>query len=411
MLGFAFGMVYAAFYLFIGHFWGVWIVSICSVGFLATPFLMRALRSASFGGNFLAAMMALGFTALCYVEGGLRGHAVAWLASVPLCALLLAGKRAARIWVVISFAAAASVVGFDLAEIRLPVKYDMAWDPLVSSAGYLGLIVFMFALGLIFEIGREEAFGKMTDALGTLELANQRLSVLNQEKTEFLGIAAHDLRNPLTVMLTYAEILREGDRPHKATQFGERIYEAGKRMRDLIVNLLDANAIEEGRISCKIERCEVEKLVSQSIEQNQINATRKGSEIDVSVPVSLCAKTDQSTAVQVLDNLISNALKYAPPQTRVEVRAGLEEENIFISVRDQGPGLSVEDQAKLFGKFTRLTAQPTGGESSTGLGLSIVKRLAEAMNGSVVCESVLGEGATFIVRLPVWDEENTSVAA
>ncbi len=97
LLGFLFGMLYAEFYLIGGHIWGVWIVTICSLGFLATSFLMRALRSVAIGGNFLPAMMALGFTALCYVEGGMRGHAVAWLASVPLCAFLLVGKKAAGV--------------------------------------------------------------------------------------------------------------------------------------------------------------------------------------------------------------------------------------------------------------------------------------------------------------------------
>lgn len=98
-LGYFFGMLYAAFYFAIGHLWGAAIVTVCSLGFLATPFLMRSLRSVVLGGNLLAALMTSGFTALC-VEGGLRGHAIAWLASVPLCALLLVGKRAARVWVI-----------------------------------------------------------------------------------------------------------------------------------------------------------------------------------------------------------------------------------------------------------------------------------------------------------------------
>ena len=412
LLGFAFGLIYAAFYLVIGHFWGVSIVTVCSFGFLIAPFLMRSFQSVALGGNFLAAVMAMGFTGLCLVEGGLRGHAVAWLASVPLCALLLTGRRAAGIWVILSFASAATMVGADLAEIDIPFQYDMAWHPLVNSAGYLGLIAFMFTLGLIFESGREQAFGKMTDALQTLAAANERLSVLNQEKTEFLGIAAHDLRNPLTIIITYAEMLRDpGEVPRDLPVLAGRIYDAGARMRDLIVNLLDASAIEEGRISTKLECCAVEELIAQSVQQNQINATRKGSTIVTSVPPALCARTDKSTTVQILDNLISNALKYAPPETEIGVQAGREGGNVFIAVRDEGPGLSEEDQKKLFGKFTRLSARPTGGESSTGLGLSIVKRLVEAMDGSVSCQSQLGQGATFTVRLPVWREETVAHAS
>ncbi len=406
LLGFVFGLLYAAFYLLIGHLWGVWIVTLCSFGFLAAPFLMRAFHSAALGGNFLAAMMATGFTALCYVEGGLNGHAVAWLASVPLCALLLVGRRAAGVWVILSFAAVATLVAANLAEIDIPIKYDLAWHPLVNSAGYLGLIAFMFALGLIFESGREQAFGKMTEAIDNLATTNERLSVLNQEKSEFLGIAAHDLRNPLTIIISYAEMLREGGSARDVPKLAGRIYEAGARMRDLIVNLLDSSAIEEGRISTQRERCEVAELIEQSVEHNQLDAGRKGSTIATFTSPDLSAWTDRSTTVQILDNLISNALKYSPPQTKVTIEARGEGKEVVIAVRDEGPGLSAEDQEKLFGRFTRLSARPTGGESSTGLGLSIVKRLAEAMDGSIRCQSELGKGATFIVRLPVWEEKN-----
>ncbi|MGI8432776.1 MAG: sensor histidine kinase [Chthoniobacterales bacterium] len=351
--------------------------------------------------------MALGFTALCYVEGGMRGHAVAWLASVPLCAFLLVGKRAAGIWVIISFASAASVVACELAEIPLPIKYDLAWHPLINSAGYLGLIAFMFALGLIFEVGREQAFGKMTEALDTLAAANDRLSVLNKDKSEFMGIAAHDLRNPLTIIISYAQILLEAGREESTPTLATAIYEAGTRMRDLIVSLLDANALEEGRFSCKSEECPVAALIAQSVTQNEINTTRKGTEIVTFVSPNLRARADASSAVQVLDNLISNAVKYSPPKSRVLVEAAREEDHLRISVKDEGPGISAEDQKRLFGRFTRLTARPTGGESSTGLGLSIVKRLVEAMQGTIACQSVLGHGATFTVRLPLWNDEPT----
>ena len=403
LVGFVFGMIYAGFYCLIGHYWGVLIVALSSLGFLATPFLMRAFRCVACGGNLLAAIMTLGFTALCYVEGGLRGHAVAWLASVPLCALLLLGKRAAGLWVVISFAAAATVVAADIAELRLPLTYDPAWRHLVDSAGYIGLIAFMFILGLIFEVGREQAFGRLTAALRELGESNDQLSLLNREKTEFLGVAAHDLRNPLTIIISYAELLCAGRGQKDPSAFANAIYSAGTRMRDLIEKLLESHAVDEGRFSCKIERCAVETLVAQSIEQNQMNADRKGTSLVPLILPGLWVGTDRTSAVQILDNLISNAVKYAPPQTRVLVRATRDGERVHIAVQDEGPGLSAEDQAKLFSRFSRLSARPTGGESSTGLGLSIVKRLAEAMQGTIHCESRLGEGATFTVSLPAWN--------
>ena len=401
-LGVAFGTLYAAFYLEIRHFWGAIIIMVCSIGFGAAPWVMRKTHQLKLAGNGLAAIMTLGFTALSCVEGGLHGHAVAWLASVPLCALLVVGKESARFWVFTCFLVGTAVICVELKEINLPITYDPAWHALVTSAGYLGLIAFMFVLGLIFETGRERAFAKMQDALGKLASSNEQLVILNKEKTEFLGIAAHDLRNPLSTIIGYADFLGSSKEPADVAKMSNQIYSAGTRMRDLIVNLLDSNAIEEGRFSCKIERCELNALVAESVEHNQLGATRKQIAISVHTAPGLCARADQSAAVQILDNLISNAIKYSPPGTTVLVETWAEKDDVLVGVKDQGPGISEQDQKKLFGKFMRLTARPTGGESSTGLGLSIVKKLAEAMSGSVECRSVLGSGATFVVRLPGW---------
>jgi signal transduction histidine kinase len=117
---------------------------------------------------------------------------------------------------------------------------------------------------------------------------------------------------------------------------------------------------------------------------------------------------DKHRTLQVVENLLSNAIKFSPKNSGVTVAIERENENraaeahpcIVITVADEGPGLSDEDKTKLFGKFARLSAQPTGGEHSTGLGLSIVKKLVEAMRGDIRCESELGKGARFIVRLP-----------
>jgi len=107
---------------------------------------------------------------------------------------------------------------------------------------------------------------------------------------------------------------------------------------------------------------------------------------------------DATVLTQVIENLVSNAVKYSPPGRNICVRLLKSPERARCQVRDEGPGLSAEDQKKLFGKFARLSAKPTGGEHSTGLGLSIVKKMVEAMNGKVWCESELGKGATFIVE-------------
>jgi signal transduction histidine kinase len=352
-------------------------------------------------GHFLILTLTFGFTALCFVEGGLQGHAIAWLVSVPLCALLMLGQKAAMRWAVIAFLAAAVVITLDVSGIKLPITYEKKWEPIVSSAGYLGLIIFMFILGLIFETGRTRAFSKMQDALARLANSNERLVYLNNEKNEFLGIAAHDLKNPLTVILGSAELVRMAKDQNQVNKLLSNISGAATRMRDLITNLLDVNAIEQGTFTSKVEPCDVRALVERSIENNQPVAAKKTIEVRLGASDGLWAKADPAAALQILDNLISNALKFSPPGTTVHVHTLPETNYVLVTVRDEGPGITDVDQKKLFQKFTRLSARPTGGESSTGLGLAIVKRLAEAMSGTVQCHSVPGGGSTFTLRLPV----------
>ena len=406
VLGSFFGLAYALFYTLIGHNWGALIVISCSTGVALTPWLMRWKKSVELAGNFFALTLTLGFLGLCLVEGGLRGHAIAWLVSVPLCAFLLLGEKLAARWAVISFFAASVVAGIDLAGINLAPTYDPKWEAAVSAAGYLGLILFMFILGLIFESGRRNAFSKMQDALAELAASNERLLNLNNEKNEFMGIAAHDLRNPLTVILGNAELMTMTQDVSQREKLSKNIVAVAMRMRDLIANLLDVNAIEQGKYTSAVERCDVRALVDQCIETNQPIAAKKQITLRVGISDGLWAQADRAATLQILDNLVSNALKYSPPNTTVHVHALPETNFILVNVRDEGPGISAADQKKLFQKFTRLSARPTGGESSTGLGLAIVKKLAEAMSGSIQCHSSLGSGSTFALRLPVWPEAN-----
>ena len=411
LLGAVFGLVFAVFYMLIGHHWGAFIVLTCSALFALVPILLRKAERVEFPAHLLVSTMAIGFIALCLVEGGLRGHAIAWLVSVPLCALLLIGVKAARWWAIALLAAAAAIASVDLSGHKLTETFDAKWVPLVSAAGYLGLIVFMYALGLIFETSRARAFGRMQVALEELASSNEHLVDLNKEKNEFLGIAAHDLKNPLGVILGCAEMITFADDTAQVNKMADSIVAASTRMKNLINDLLDANAIEQGKYASKIEPLDLDALVKQCVENNLPSAHKKNITLCLGATPGLWAKADRGAVAQILENLVSNALKFSPPMTTVFVHTMPEADKTVILVRDQGPGLSDEDQKKMFGKYTRLSARPTGGESSTGLGLSIVKKLAEAMQGSVQCTSVLGHGATFHLRLPVCPRKEIPITA
>jgi signal transduction histidine kinase/HAMP domain-containing protein len=242
-----------------------------------------------------------------------------------------------------------------------------------------------------------------------LQEKNLQLIQMNNEKNEFLGIAAHDLKNPLAAIQMSAAIIEHYyDKLDKKgiLERARLISETSKRMSEIITNLLDINAIESGRMNFHPHPVDVGAILSQTTEDYVERAAKKHIALYCTIPDHPLIVVADSTALrQIFENLISNAVKYSPPNKQVSVKL-IEQQAAGvplarISVSDQGPGLSEQDHAKLFGKFARLSAQPTGGEDSTGLGLSIVKRLVETMHGRVWCESTLGFGATFIVELPL----------
>lgn len=255
----------------------------------------------------------------------------------------------------------------------------------------------------------EEALHELNQTLEQrVERRTHELVLLNNEKNEFLGIAAHDLKNPLSGILTSAEILeRYYGGEVRTKRYLSMIVSASEQMLDIIENLLDVNKIESGHVKVNIAPISL-SVVSAVVDDYIQRATSKGIILrydpvpDESVPTVLA---DEQALWQVLDNLVSNAVKYSPRWKSISVRT-LNRTDAKgkhfgrVEIQDQGPGISEADMHKLFQKFTRLTAQPTAGENSTGLGLSIVKKLVELQQGKVWCESELGKGATFIVEFP-----------
>lgn len=402
LLGALFGSLYALFYLCIGHYWGAGIIVVCSTAFGLVPPILKRWGCLRFCGHLFAFTLLIGFGGLCAVEGGLHGHAIAWMASIPLCVLLLVESRAAFLWLGVSFLITAFFGVCDLAGVHFPETYPPHWHSLVSAAGYLGLVPFMAILGLVFERTRRQAHEKLKRTMEDLSLANERLLQLNEEKNEFLGIAAHDLKSPLSIIVGYGNELQILEEPtqEEVNFHANYIMHSADRMLNLINNLLDVRAIEEGKVHLEREPCDLKEMMESVHRYYHRVAVKKQIHLRYDI-APLDALADQSALYQVIENLVSNAIKYSPPDTTVFIYTSMKNGTVSIAVQDQGPGLSEEDQARLFSKFTRLTPRPTGDEGSNGLGLWIVRRLAEAMDGQVWCESELGKGSTFGVTLPI----------
>lgn len=237
-----------------------------------------------------------------------------------------------------------------------------------------------------------------------LEKRNRQLEDLNRLKNEFMGMAAHDVRNPLTSVLACGDLIdaiAETAPPEKIRYINGQIAASARRINAIITNLLDVNAIDSGQRRLDLVPQELNAILDRVVQQNSHKARTKNIEIllDAGAQPITCL-IDGGAAEQVLDNVVSNAVKYSPPDRRVWVRLLTRGDAVRIEIQDEGPGISKEDQSKMYGKFSRLSAKPTAGEPSTGLGLWIVKELTEAMQGTITCQSELGQGTTFVVEWP-----------
>jgi signal transduction histidine kinase len=273
------------------------------------------------------------------------------------------------------------------------------------------------------QVNTEMANANAQLELRTMELsqANEQISEQNSilkdlkaEQDEFIGIASHDLKNPLTGIQGLSELLmNERDLPKESIRnMAGAIHKSSLKMFELVKNLLDVNALERGGQQFNITTFDIAPSLSFATDLYNGRGAEKNIMLHFDYPknATTMVLADRLAVEQIIDNIISNAVKYSPHGKNVWVsveertmtlKANENMKNaIVFAVRDEGPGLSEEDKGKLFSKFSRLSAQPTGGEHSTGLGLSIVKKMVELMNGKVWCESELGKGATFLVALP-----------
>jgi signal transduction histidine kinase/DNA-binding NarL/FixJ family response regulator len=246
-----------------------------------------------------------------------------------------------------------------------------------------------------------------------LTAANQRLTSQwlrlrrsNEFKNEILGTVAHDLRSPLSVIMGRAELMNElvsmepipGDKLRD--QIGH-IRSSAAQMTEMVNDLISDAMMDAHNIAIRHERVDLVPILAEVVRSNRALAERKRQTVQLKAPPQLRWVCDPDRLREAVDNLLSNAIKYSPVGGLVEIEMAIEADHVVIQVKDEGAGLSEDDVSRLFGRFQRLSAKPTAGESSTGLGLSIVKRIVELHGGRIRAESPgPGRGSTFTITLP-----------
>lgn len=236
-----------------------------------------------------------------------------------------------------------------------------------------------------------------------LRRANAELRAAIREKNHFLGMAAHDLRNPLSVIKFYSEfLLMDLDCPvEERAQFVKTICTTSDQMLRMVDDLLSVAKIESGQLQLNRLATDVRALVEEKVNLNRVLAGNKGITIELELAPSLPRLAIDGPKIgQVLDNLITNAVKFSPSPNAIRVVARMSADEVVISVEDQGPGIPEEERAHLFQPFKRTSVRSTGGETSTGLGLAIARRIVEGHGGRIGLQSEVGRGSCFWFSLP-----------
>jgi signal transduction histidine kinase len=245
---------------------------------------------------------------------------------------------------------------------------------------------------------------EMANLQRDLAKKNAELERLDRQKNQFLGIAAHDLRSPLSIILGYSDFLLDEAGPTLSDdhrQFLSFIHSSSQFMLQLVDELLDVSTIESGRLELSRRPTDLATLIERNVTLNRALAERKGIELVCDCQADMPPATiDGPKIEQVLNNLVSNAIKYSFPDSTVEVQTSYSRGTFLIAVQDRGQGISKGDQQLLFQWFGRRRAKGTAGEKSTGLGLAIAQRIVHEHGGEIWVESKEGEGSTFFVSLP-----------
>ena len=239
------------------------------------------------------------------------------------------------------------------------------------------------------------------DARRELSEQNEELRELDELKTRFLATVSHELRSPLTSIVSYAELIKEeGGLSPTAARFLDIVARNAERITKLVGDLLLLSQIEAGMIPLELEAVSVAEVVAEAVQAAAPGATQKGVTLDGVAPDGPPVLADRARLVQVIDNLIANAVKFTDAGGQVRVTAAADGPGWRIDVRDSGIGIPADEIGHLFDRFFRASNAASAGRPGSGLGLSIVKEVVEMHGGRVEVTSTLGSGTTVHLFLP-----------
>ncbi|PIR40354.1 MAG: hypothetical protein COV33_00135 [Candidatus Zambryskibacteria bacterium CG10_big_fil_rev_8_21_14_0_10_34_34] len=258
---------------------------------------------------------------------------------------------------------------------------------------------------LIRSVKREVKQREQIEELAeNLEVANEKLKELDQLKSEFLSLATHQIRAPLTAIKGYSSMLLEGDfgvLPQKATDSVQTIMKSCQNLIKIVEDFLNISRIEQGRMVYEKSIFDIKETVQEVIKEIKPNIDKAELSLDLNIPIEkINVNADRNKIKQVVSNIVDNSIKYTP-HGQINISVFLDGEKVKIAVKDSGTGIDPSEINKLFAKFSRTKEANKTSVTGTGLGLYVAKKIIEAHRGDIkIYSEGVGKGSTFTIELP-----------
>ncbi len=388
---------------------GLYLTGFNVVGFFVLTFLQKTKLPMALLGNLYVLVGAAAVVVLTYFSGGMWSAIYPWIIAIPVLALLVVNRTAGIVWGIFSYLVMTWMGMLAVMGIDLPVEYNVELRTWWFMSIGPGLLLIIMVVSLVFEYTQTRALQDLQTI--NRELAaqkeiiaeqSQRLEKLIEDKDHIIRIMAHDLKNPLSNITSLSILMSKDHSEEEAKRYVSMIEYSSNNAYNLINKVLEMNALDQGFLEPQLEAADLVEVVGSVLRSMNEPANSKGIELKTDFPdMGIKVQADKTYLYQIVQNLVSNAVKFSENNTQVIVKGEVMGEKCVLKVIDQGPGIKEAEQQKLFGKFSRLSNRPTAGEDSSGLGLSLVKQYVAQMNGNVYYEPGAEKGSVFVVELVV----------
>jgi signal transduction histidine kinase len=385
---------------------GVYLMIFNVIVCLVLPFFARTLIPISWLGNAFLFVGGSTVILITYLTGGLWSSVCLWIIVIPIVALLIVNRLSAIVWGLISLTA---MLAFGLrAIVNNEVPESNTELTITYIAVITGLLLIILSISLVFEF-------TMTKALKEVESKNELLAGKNktiadqaaelkeliEEKDYIIQILSHDLRNPLANITALVDLTEMEQNHEEQKKYLGLISRAAGNAQNLVSRVLEMDVSHQHDVKTEVCSQNIVEVIEAVMADSQEIASKKNIRLHIyDHTAAKMVLADKTCLAQVFHNLLSNAIKFSPVDTQVQVVLSDSEGSVQVRIIDEGPGINPEEESKLFKKFSKLSTRPTAGESSAGLGLSLVKRYAELTKGKVWYERNAGAGSTFVVEIP-----------